>query len=193
MYITYLGSRFQAKLLPCIISHPNNSSACWLFSTQCDDEKLKQRKVGKWQQHNSWAQFQQPKVFFLLNSWVLHLRDVGRQAFLPQEVGLLGLRHWASGGRWTWVDGWTWQGTRHSGSDAFYLVLWSPERTFPCDWSQTSIEWKRVVKRTEGMWEKLPCKGVETKRSCLSAIWRKEDWGLLVPRAASGRSRKSSV
>lgn len=117
-------SRLSSFLRMCIISHPNNSSACWLFSTQCDDEKLKQRKVGKWQQHNSWAQFQQPKVFFMLNSRVLHLRDVGRQAFLPQEVGLLGLRHWASSGQWTWVDGWTWQGTRHSGSEAFYLVLW---------------------------------------------------------------------
>lgn len=168
MYITYLGSRSQAKLLPCIISHPNNSSACWLFSTQCDDEKLKQRDVGNWQHHNSWAQFQQPKVFFTLKSWDLHLRDVGRQAFLPQEVGHLGPRHWASGGQWMWVDEWTWRGTRPSGSDAFYLVLWSLERTFPYDWSQTSIEWKRVVKRNEGMWEKLLCKGLETKTSCLS-------------------------
>lgn len=143
----------------------------------------------KWQQHNSWAQFQQPKVFFMLSSWVLHLRDIGRQAFLPQKVGLLGLRHWASGGQWMWVDGWTWQGTRHSGSDTFYLVLWSPERTLPCDWSQTSIEWKRVIKRNEDIWEKLPSKEFETKRSCLSAIWRKKDWDLLVPRVASGHTR----
>lgn len=95
------------------------------------DEKLKQREVGKQQHYNSWAQFQQAKAYF------------GVLAPETFPLGMLGDRHFYCR-KWSFlvwvaeiaVDVGIWQGYRVSGSGVFYLLLWSPERTFPCDWSQ---------------------------------------------------------